>query len=144
MDMNTKELAHKWFEAVWNQKQSDTIFEMMDPSAEGVTEGGAIKGPEGFKTCLFDPLVTAFPDLKIELNGCIAEGDEVAVKWTVIATHSGPLMDLAPSGRKVKFSGISWIQFKEGKIIAGSDSYNMHGLIGYLSEGKPCTSVMEA
>jgi len=29
-------------------------------------------------------------------------------------------MDLAPSGRKVKFSGISWLQFKEGRIVAGA------------------------
>ena len=142
--MNNKELAIEWFEAVWNRKDSQAISRLMDSSIEGITEAGDFKGPEGFKTLMFDPFLRAFPDVKVTIDACIAEGDEAAVKWTATGTHSGPLMDIAATGRRVSFSGISWIRCRDGRIVRGSDSYNLHGLVAFLSHGTSSTSVKPA
>lgn len=139
--MNTKQLAQKWFEEVWNKKNGAFIAEMMDPSVVGVTEGGEVRGPADFKQKVFEPLVQAFPDVKVTVEGIISEGDEAAVRWTVSATHKGVLMHLAATGKRVKFSGITWLKFKNGRIVGGSDSYNLHGLIGFLTDGTESASV---
>ena len=139
--MNNKQLARRWFEQLWNEKNTAVITELMDPLAVGVTEGGEIKGPAEFKTMVYEPFVHAFPDVKVTIDGLIAENDDVAIRWTLSATHKGTLMHLSPTGKQVKFSGMTWQRFKNGKIIAGADSYNLHGVFAFLSSGAACASV---
>jgi len=139
--MDTKSLAKKWFTEVWNKRKIETIALMMAPNAVGVTEGGQLKGPEQFRTLVFEPFVAAFPDVKVKINGIIADKNEAAIRWTASATHQGPLMGITPTGRPVKFSGMTWFKFSRGKIVAGSDSYNLHALMAYLANGTQSASV---
>lgn len=141
MHSRTKALARNWFIRVWNKKAATAIFALMHPSAVGLTEGGPIKGPQEFHSNVFVPLVAAFPDLRVRIKGIMADDNEAFVRWSVDATHSGPFLEIAASGRRVKFSGVTWLKFKKGKIIEGSDHYNFHGLINALSSGVGCTSV---
>jgi steroid delta-isomerase-like uncharacterized protein len=142
--MNPKELALKWFDEVWNKKKPATIAEMMDVASVGLSEGGEIKGPDEFRTAVYEPMVRAFPDVNVKVDSIISEGDEVALRWTVTASHFGPMMDLAASGKRVKFSGMTWLKFANGKIVGGSDSYNLHGLVSFLSGGPESASVRGA
>lgn len=139
--MNNKALAHRWFDVLWNQKNPDVIAELMDPSAQGVTEGGVISGPDAFRHHVFEPMFAAFPDLHVEFDGILGEGDEVVVRWTAKATHQGNLLHLAASRQRVRFSGMTWLKFRDGKIISGVDRYNLHGLFTFLSTGAECGSV---
>jgi predicted ester cyclase len=45
----------------------------------------------------------------------IAEGDIVVTRFTGQGTHSGPLLGSAPTGKKVSFTGIDMVRFKDGK-----------------------------
>lgn len=139
--MNAKQVAQRWFEEVWNKRNPAVIDELMDASAVCATEGGPIRGPGDFRSLVYNPLITAFPDVKITLDGLIAEGEEVAIRWTVHATQKGPFAHLKPSGKAVAFSGMTWQRIRGGKIVAGSDSYNLHGLIAFLETDAECTSV---
>jgi predicted ester cyclase len=47
-----------------------------------------IRGPEGFKEYV-GVYRTAFPDLHIEIEDQIADGDKVATRWTGAGTHEG-------------------------------------------------------
>lgn len=141
--MDTKKLAKKWFTEVWNKKNVSTIELMMAPDAVGFTEGGKLVGPAQFRSLVFEPFVAALPDLKVTIAGIIADKNEAVIRWTASGTHNGALMDIAPTGRPVKFSGMTWLKFSRGKIIAGSDSYNLHGLIAYLTTGTPSASVTQ-
>lgn len=141
--MQSKQLAKKWFVELWNKKNAAIIDAMMAPNASGLTEGGEIKGPAHFKSLVFEPFITALPDVKVKLNGIVAEKNEAVVRWTASGTHCGPLATVAPSGRRVKFSGMTWLKFSRGKIVAGSDSYNLNGLIAYLASGTQSASVTE-
>jgi steroid delta-isomerase-like uncharacterized protein len=142
--MTTKQLASRWFEELWNKKNPDIIAEMMDPASSGVTEGGEIRGPDEFRTAVYEPLVRAFPDVTVRIDGVIAEGNEAAVRWTLIALHQGPLLHVPASGKRVKATGMTWLKFRNGKIVSGADSYNFHGLVAFLAGGAPCASVCSA
>lgn len=139
--MNPKQIAQRWFEEVWNKKNPAVIAELMDASAAGVTEAGPIKGPAEFKQLAYDPLIAAFPDVKVVIDGMIAEQNEVATRWTLSATHKGPLAHLAATGKRVTFSGMTWQRFKDGKMIAGADSYNLHGVLAFLATDAESASV---
>ncbi len=139
--MDIKKLAERWFDEIWNRRNPGVVNELMDPAAVGVSEGGTIRGPEEFRTQIFEPLTAAFPDLRVKIEDVIAEDDRVALRWTVWATHAGTFAQMAPTGRRLQFAGMTWLVFKDGRIVSGSDSYNLHGLLAYLATGTECASV---
>jgi predicted ester cyclase len=77
--------------------------------------GVEYKGPEGFKQ-MVTVFRTAFPDLHATVDDMVAEGDKVVSYYTMTGTHKGEYIGIAPTGKKVKFSGIviaRWIGGKE-------------------------------
>ena len=59
---------------------------------------------------------TAFPDLQFTIEDEIAQGDKIAVRWTLRATHRGEYQGRPPTGKTVTVTGISIFQIANGKI----------------------------
>ena len=137
-------LVRRWFEELWNKRNPDILTELLDPSAVGETEGGRISGHAEFIQKLHAPLMGAFPDLRVTLDDIIADGDSAAVRWTFEATHGGDTLGLPATNRRVKVSGMSWIQAKNGRLTAGWDRWNSTGLMAYLKDGAKCATVRDA
>jgi predicted ester cyclase len=82
------------------------------------------RGREDIKAFMTD-FRNAFPDLNFwGVADLIAEGDCVVGRWAGGGTHTGPafgdfLMGALPAntGRKMKFTGITVLKLKDGKII---------------------------
>jgi len=60
---------------------------------------------------------TALPDLKMSLEKTLLSGDYIIWFWTVTGTNTGPLGDLPPSGKSVRFSGVAVDRVSDGKIV---------------------------
>lgn len=131
MALDLAVLARRWFEEVWNQRRSETIDELMHPDGHGHLEGGEVHGPEHFKA-LSAELLRAFPDLRVSVEDAIAQGDQVVVRWNATATHTGPALGLTPTGRSVAFRGMTWLIFRDGKVIKGWDAWNQGALFQSL------------
>lgn len=142
--MNPKALAERWFEEMWNRRKPELIDEMMSPEAVGLCEGGEVRGPADFRRMVYEPFVATFPDMKIGLGLMVAEGEDVIVRWTVTGTQQGAMMHVPPTGRKVRFDGMTWLKVRDGKIIGGADSFNLHGVVDYLATGVATASVRQA
>ncbi len=79
----------------------------------------------------------AFPDLRVEIEDMVAEGDRVVTRWRMRGTHTGPLMSLGASGRRVDVSGLRIDRFAKGKIVETWGSWDVLGMleqIGALPE----------
>jgi steroid delta-isomerase-like uncharacterized protein len=139
-----KLLSRRWFEELWNQRNAEVLNELLDPAAVGETEGGLITGHEEFRQKLHAPLLGAFPDLRVTVDDVIADGNDAAVRWTFEATHGGDTLGIPASNRRVKVSGMSWLRYKDGRLVAGWDRWNADGLLAYLKDGKACATVMMA
>ena len=48
-----------------------------------------------------------FPDLHIEVRGCIASGQTVVAEYDLIGTHDGPFLGHPPSGRGFRIPAVS-------------------------------------
>lgn len=62
-----------------------------------------------------------FPDLEYQIKDTICEGSKVVTRWEASCTHQGELqmsetLVLAPTGKRLKISGISICQVAGGKI----------------------------
>jgi steroid delta-isomerase-like uncharacterized protein len=89
------------------------------PDAIGIAEGARRIG--GF--------VTALPDLEWTFDEAIAEDDRVAARWTTRGTHDGDLLGLAPTGKPVEFTGISFFTVRCGMVIEFQTEMDAAGLL---------------
>ena len=61
----------------------------------------------------------ALPDFHLVDHAMLADGDEVASRWTVSGTHQGQLGPFAPTGQPLVISGLSIYRVANGKIVEG-------------------------
>jgi predicted ester cyclase len=124
-------LALRWFEEVWNQRLETTIDELMSPHCIGHMEGIEIRGPEDFKR-VRSALLTAFPDLRLTVEGTVAEGDNVVVRWRATGSHHGEGLGFAATQARVEFRGMSWVVVADGRFVVGWDAWNQGALVEKL------------
>jgi steroid delta-isomerase-like uncharacterized protein len=125
-------LARRWFEEVWNQRRTDTIDELVAPDGVSHTEMGPLRGPDEFKAKAHAPFLAAFPDLHITVEATVAQGDSVVVRWHATGTHGGDCFGCAPTGKPISIRGMTWIRYRDGKMVEGWDCWNQTGLIESL------------
>jgi predicted SnoaL-like aldol condensation-catalyzing enzyme len=70
---------------------------------------GVGRGPEGMKQA-FAGLHEAFPDVRVEIESMVAEGDMVAVRLTFTGTH-------APTGRRAAWPEMVFTRFSGGRAV---------------------------
>ncbi|MGQ4416105.1 ester cyclase [Streptomyces sp. SAS_269] len=105
-----------------------TIDEVVEPGLifhapvpTGVTGVQALKE-------VWTVLLRAFPDLRVEIEDVIAEGDKVVYRNTVTGTHLGEYRGLAPTGRSVRYGEIFVFRLAGGRIA------EIWGVVDVLSQ----------
>jgi steroid delta-isomerase-like uncharacterized protein len=134
-------LARRWFDEVWNQRRSETARELIGPDAVCDSEIGALVGPEGFIAQAHTPFLAAFSDLRIDVEGTVSEGDQVVVRWRARGTHDGDGFGIPPTGKRVSFRGMTWIRYRDERMVEGLDSWNQMALVTALQSGERVASV---
>ena len=71
-------------------------------------------GPEAPKAAL-GMFLAAFAELRMKPEDMIAEGDKVAVRFTMSGTHTGELMGIPPTNKSFTVQGIDIIEVRDGK-----------------------------
>lgn len=118
-----KELARRWCEEIFNQRNLDVCDEIVaDRYIEhaaapfGQSEPGEVNGPEhmrGTATWLFQQ----FPDMRWQIEALIAEADTVAVRVRSEGTNLGSIGGVAPpTGRRFSASQSHWFRVEDGKL----------------------------
>ena len=128
-----KALVRRVMDEMFNEGNLDLADELFAP--DYVDHDPAmpedIHGPEGFKEYV-SVFRSAFPDLHIEIEDQVAEGDKVVTRWTGTGTHEGDMMGIAPTGNKVTLPGMEIVRFSDGKIAEGWEGYDSMVLMQQL------------
>lgn len=86
----------------------------------------------------FDAMfLVAFPDPVYVFEDMIAEGDKVAFRVTMTATHKGEFMGIAPTGKKVMLAITNIARVVNGKVMEFWASNNMLGLMQQIDAIPP-------
>jgi steroid delta-isomerase-like uncharacterized protein len=59
----------------------------------------------------------AFPDVAIAADDMLEQGDKLACRFTCRATHDGAFMGVPATGKRIEFSGITILQFRNGRCV---------------------------
>ena len=125
-------LTKRFFREVWNDRRIETIQELMSPDVVAHYEHDEIKGINSWKEMIYEVLVKAIPDFRIEIEDIIANGDYVVTRWNVQGVHKGELFGVLPSGEKIEFNGMSWMRIVDGKIVENWNNASMSYLFWQL------------
>ena len=127
---DNKAIFRCWHEVI-SQNQLDRVGEFIAPDAvDHAAPPGFPSGPEGAKQIL-TMYHTAFPDLQIQIEDVIAEGDKVVGLITARATHPGEFMGIAPTGKPVTINAIDVVRIAGGKMV---EHWSQADLIGVLQQ----------
>lgn len=130
MTAANKHLARRSFEDIWNQRNLAVIDELYAPDYVGhiAATTDVIRGPERFRhfVAVFQ---FAFPDTRFTIADQIAEGEQVASRWTARTTDQREIMGLASNREVITLTGISIQRWGEGKIIESWDNWDALGVL---------------
>lgn len=74
----------------------------------------------------------AFPDLHFTIEDQIAQGDKVAVRWTLRGTQKADYQGYPASGKPMTVTGISIFRLADGKIREIHVNMDRHGMMEQL------------
>jgi len=116
MSEENKAVVRRLYERVWNLGELDVLDEVVSGDFVGHRSDRADDlGPEALRQSVIT-LCEAFPDGKFTIEDMVGEGDRVAVRYTVRATHKGRFRELAPTGNEIIVAGLALYRIAEGQI----------------------------
>jgi steroid delta-isomerase-like uncharacterized protein len=133
MSEENKALILGLYEEVWNQHNPEAADEFV--AADVFTRAMVPEhqhGIDGYKH-LVRWMHTAIPDLRFDTEDIIAEGDRVATFVTLSGTHTGPLRDLAATGRQVSVEQTHGFRLANGKV---AETWSVRDDLGMMQQMK--------
>jgi len=135
MEQN-KATARRWSLELWGHGNLAVADEIIAPDYVRHDPGDPFpaRGPEDVKR-IVSMLRGMLPDLQIEVEDVIAEGDKVVSRYTVSATDTRGYMGMPPTGKKIRTHGIQIFRFANSKIVeswAARDDLGILVQLGHL------------
>jgi predicted ester cyclase len=126
-------LVQRWFEEGFNQHQLNVVDEVF---TERVSINGQVVSRSAIKQNMTRHL-SGFPDLHVTLDDTIAEGNRVDVWYTVAGTHLGEFEGLAPTGKRVMWTGVDHFRIAGDRVSDVRFLSDLHGLLTQLDSRLP-------
>ena len=117
-----KALMRRIYEEMWNRARPAAAKELF-------------ARPEGVERFV-SQFLSSFSDLQHTVESMIAEGDQVAVRFSARGTQSGPWQGSAPTGRSIQYSGVTLARIDGGKIIEHHTWWDKAGLMEQIEGDK--------
>ena len=124
MSEENKVLARDSWEKTVNQRDLDAMEEIYAPDFVWHQPDQDIRGYEQARQFV-SPFFDAFPDINITVEDAIAEGDQVATRYTIRGTHRGETEEFGPpTERQMELEGITIHRIEGGKIVEEWERYD--------------------
>ena len=132
MSIDIADRGRCWFTEVWGKRDRALLLEWMDAEVVGWSAGQQIVGRDAWIQGVYEPFMAAFPDMRLDVVGIVAEGDQVVIRWRFVGTHCGDGLGVPACGLRLGMDGITWLRFSDGRIVEGQDAFDSSGLMQTL------------
>ncbi len=131
-----KAIARRAYDAI-NRNDLDALEEMVDSDiTDHDPAPGQGPGLEGVKQ-YFSSLHAAFPDVHMDVEDMIAEGEKVVARVSVSGTHQGEFLGIEPTGNRVTIKGIDILRITDGKVVEHWGNFDDLGMLQQLGIVEP-------
>lgn len=137
--MNNEAIIREFIQKVWNDKEFDCVAQYVAPAYTVYRdntdpwEGKTLDHSE-FKTRLMYSF-NSFPDMNFDIKTAIADGDHVAIMWTMTGTNSGKIGEYPPTNRRIEAEGMTFYHVRDGKVCGHTQVFDRTTImkqLGYL------------
>jgi steroid delta-isomerase-like uncharacterized protein len=90
-----------------------------------------LQGYEGFKQLTL-AFRSAFPDMRIEIEDILAEGDKVAARLHLHGTNTGSFQGMPPTGKAIDVTATGIFRAVDGRMTEHWMNFDMLGLLQQL------------
>jgi len=124
---SNKSVVQSFVEA-WNTRDLGRFDDLMADDAR-LTVGGATMSCSPIATrAIAEHWLDGFPDYRFELLQLIADGDLVAARMPFSGTHTGHVLDLRATGRRVEVGEIVIFRVVDGRIVEAWEEWDEYGM----------------
>jgi steroid delta-isomerase-like uncharacterized protein len=95
-----------------------------------------MRGPEGY-LAIIEMMRGGFPDIQWTLEEMIAEGDKIAVRFTMRGTHQGSFFGVPPTGKTIAVQAMNFYRLSDGKIVEEHGQPDLLGLLQQIGAVPP-------
>lgn len=126
-----KMVVTAFYQAV-NAKNYDSMAKyMITDFVDHTPYAGQAAGAYGVQHA-FEEMYKSVPDLKIQVQQLVADGDTVVARISMVGTHKGTFMGLPASGKPFRMGGLDMIRVKNGKATERWGYLDLPGLQAQL------------
>ena len=111
---DNKAVVRKLIDA-WNDGDINALMTFWSPTMVHHGRAGTISAQD--TAAEMRRFLDAFPDLRMELHSIVSEGELVATRMTVHATHTGAYMGIPPTGRTVACALMGQLRIVDGVVV---------------------------
>ncbi len=128
-----KQTVRRYLDEVWNQGRIEGSAVHLAPGyLRHLGPGSEPLDIEGQRVRL-QSFRTAFPDVHLEIEEMLAEGDLVAFRFTMSGTHSGLFQGFEPTGKRISVPGLDLVRLKDGLLTEHWGGADLNRLKAQLS-----------
>jgi len=135
MPATPESILRAWFDGLWNHGDESTIDRLLH--ADGVIhglptpDGQPIRDPQNFRP-FYQAFRSAFPNISIEVQQVVCQGDKAVAYCRVMGTHRGAGLDIPATGKAVEIFGFAMCEVAEDKVIASWNCFDFLGMYRQL------------
>lgn len=112
-----KDLVRRIIAEAFNAGNLDVVDEALGADYLDHQAGpNAASGPDAFKAFV-RAFRDTFPDVRVEVEDIVAEGERIALRVTWRGSQQGALGSIPATGLPVEFGGYHIYRFEDGKIV---------------------------
>ena len=130
--MDTRRDFFKQFVQFINTADENLAQQLISPLAKFhvPTQPEPLQGPIGYLT-IIAMMRSGFPDIQWKLEEMIAEGDKVAVRYTMKGTQQGEFFGFPPTGKPIAVQAINFYRLVDDQIV---EEYGQPDMLGLLKQ----------
>ncbi len=131
-----KETVRLWFEEGWNHDRNiELLGRCFDPAWQdgNPLRADQVSGYDGMIE-LIKSYKKGASNTQFTITHLFADENEVAIRYEVTATHTGPLFGIEATGKEFSSTGIVLYDMKDGRILTSWQELDLSGIANQLRE----------
>ncbi|HEY5260715.1 MAG TPA: nuclear transport factor 2 family protein [Solirubrobacteraceae bacterium] len=120
---DTEAVARRYFAAIAAHDVDASVALWAEGGREYVRGQVDVTAPEGVREFI-GGMITAMPDMSMEVVDTTTEGERCAVQWKITGTFAGPepFNGVMPTGAPVAFEGVDVLTVRDG-LVQSNDAF---------------------
>ena len=118
-----KQLVEQFMEAITNHDYPKIQEMLHEDYTYESSDGQLVEGIEA-GIARYEMLITAFPDLHMDIRNMYVDGNTVISEFINHGTHQGELNGIEPTQHPIALPSCNILEIRDGKIIADRDYYD--------------------